>query len=182
MTITRRLVVVATAAVLMGLSACKEKTTASAPVPGGSPMAKVSSLPVIGPAPAWTLRDVAGREVSFSDYKGKVVVVDFWATWCGPCKEEIPGYVQLQEKYGAQGFVILGVSLDQQGPPVVKRYAEAAKINYPLIMGDDSVVAAFGGIDAIPTTFLIDRDGQVRHKKIGSMATAEYEKIITQLL
>jgi thiol-disulfide isomerase/thioredoxin len=122
------------------------------------------------------------REVSSDEFKGKVFVVDFWATWCGPCKEEIPGYVELQKKYGDKGFVIVGVSLDQQGPPVVKRYAESAKINYPLVMGDDSMVAAFGGIDAIPTTFLIDREGRIRHRKVGAMDTAEYEKLITPLL
>ena len=185
MTISRRLVILATAAALGGLGACKEQSTSTAGASSAAavaPVAKMSSLPVIGPAPAWKLRDVAGREVSSADFKGKVVVVDFWATWCGPRKEEIPGYTELQTKYGEKGFVIVGVSLDQQGPPVVKRYAESAKINYPLVMGDDSIVSAFGGIDAIPTTFLIDRDGQVRHKKVGSMETADYEKIITELL
>lgn len=189
MTISRRFVILATAAALGGLASCKEQTAAtgganstSAPAPAAPVVANASALPVIGPAPSWKLRDVAGREVSSDEFKGKVVVVDFWATWCGPCKEEIPGYVELQKKYADKGFVILGVSLDQQGPPVVKRYAESAKINYPLIMGDDAVVAAFGGIDAIPTTFLIDREGRIRHKKIGSMETAEYEKILTTLL
>jgi thiol-disulfide isomerase/thioredoxin len=186
MTISRRFVILATAAALGGLASCKEQSTvtasAASATAAAAPVAKVSSLPVIGPAPAWKMRDVAGREVTSDEYKGKVVVVDFWATWCGPCKEEIPGYIELQKKYADKGFVIVGVSLDQQGPPVVKRYAESMKISYPLVMGDDSVVAAFGGIDAIPTTFLIDRDGQIRHKKVGSMETAEYEKIITDLL
>ncbi|GAB1490199.1 hypothetical protein MASR2M8_26580 [Opitutaceae bacterium] len=187
MIISRRFVILATAAVLGGLGACKEQSTstassASGPTAAVAPVAKVASLPVIGPAPAWTMKDITGREVTSEEYKGKIVVVDFWATWCGPCKEEIPGYIELQKKYADKGFVIVGVSLDQQGPPVVKRYAESMKINYPLVMGDDSVVAAFGGIDAIPTTFLIDRDGNIRHKKVGSMETHEYEKIITELL
>jgi thiol-disulfide isomerase/thioredoxin len=189
MTISRRFVILATAAALGGLASCKDPsaTTASSapvaqPAPAGPTVAAASALPVIGPAPAWKLRDIAGREVSSDEFKGKVVVVDFWATWCGPCKEEIPGYVELQKKHGDKGFVIVGVSLDQQGPPVVKRYADSAKINYPLVMGDDSVVAAFGGIDAIPTTFLIDREGRIRHKKVGAMETAEYEKLIAPLL
>lgn len=165
------------AAALTGLSACKER--AAAPAVAAAP--KVT-LPVLGPAPAWTLHDLAGREVRSADYRGKVVVVDFWATWCGPCKEEIPGYIELQKKYADKGLVILGLSMDLQGPPVVKRYAESAKINYPLVMGDDEVASAFGGIEAIPTTFLIDRSGQIRHKKIGMMPTAEYEKLLVQLL
>ncbi len=188
MTISRRFVILATAAALGGLASCKEQastTAGSAPVspaPTAAMVANGPALPVLGPAPSWKLKDIAGREVSSDEFKGKVVVVDFWATWCGPCKEEIPGYVELQKKYADKGFVIVGVSLDQQGPPVVKRYAESAKINYPLVMGDDGVVSAFGGIDAIPTTFLIDREGRIRHKKVGSMETAEYEKIIAPLL
>ena len=189
MKISRCSVILATAAVLGGLASCKDPSVSTAgsalaalPVPASAAGAVASALPVIGPGPSWKLRDIAGREVSSDEFKGKVVVVDFWATWCGPCKEEIPGYVELQKKHGDKGFVIVGVSLDQQGPPVVKRYAESAKINYPLVMGDDSIVAAFGGIDAIPTTFLIDREGRIRHRKVGAMDTAEYEKLITPLL
>lgn len=179
MTISRRLVILSVAAALGFLGACKERTASSGASAAAAP---VAALPVIGPAPAWTLKDISGKPVSAADFKGKVVVVDFWATWCGPCKEEIPGYVELQKKYADRGLVIVGVSLDQQGPPVVKRYADSVKINYPLVMGDDAVVADFGGIEAIPTTFLIDREGRIRHKKVGSMETAEYEAVLTQLL
>ena len=139
-------------------------------------------LPVQGPAPAWTLQDVNGRTVSSADFAGKVVVVDFWATWCAPCLEEIPGYIELQKKYADRGLVILGLSLDAQGPPVVKRYAERVGINYPLLMANSDVADAFGGVEAIPTTFVIDREGQVRHKKIGIMPADEYERILVQLL
>jgi peroxiredoxin len=135
-----------------------------------------------GPAPGWELKDVEGKPVSFSQFKGKVVVLDFWATWCGPCRSEIPGYVKLQEKYKAKGLVIIGVSLDQEGPDVVKKFMADFHLNYQIVMGDDDVVQAFGGVDEIPTTFIIDREGRIRDKKVGAMKTADYEKVLAQYL
>jgi peroxiredoxin len=134
------------------------------------------------PAPGWELKDVDGKPVNFSRFKGKVVVLDFWATWCGPCRAEIPGYVKLQDKYKDKGLVIIGVSLDQAGPEVVKKFIGDFHLNYQVVMGDDAVVEAFGGVDGIPTTFLIDRTGTIRDKKVGAMETAEYEKVLLQYL
>lgn len=134
------------------------------------------------PAPVWKLKDVEGRVISSETFKGKVVVVDFWATWCPPCRAEIPGYVELQKKYGKDGLVIIGVSLDQKGPAVVKPFMEKFGINYPIVMGDDDISAAFGGMDAIPTTFIIDRAGIIRDRKVGAEPTEQYEKRILALL
>jgi thiol-disulfide isomerase/thioredoxin len=134
------------------------------------------------PAPAWKLKDLDGREVSSAQFKGKVVVVDFWATWCGPCISEIPGYVALQKKYGAAGLVIVGVSVDRKGPEWVKKFVQENGMNYTVVMGDDGIADAFGGFDAIPTTFLISRSGRILNKKIGAVPPEEYEKLVQQAL
>jgi thiol-disulfide isomerase/thioredoxin len=163
----------------------KPKVSASlVPSSGGASTAPqaIAQLPKLGAAPAWKLEDLAGKPVSFEQFKGKVVVVDFWATWCGPCKIEIPGYIDLQAKYGKDGFMIVGISLDEGGADVVKAFAEKAKINYQLVMADEKVVTAFGGVEGIPTTFLIDRSGQIRDRKVGAEATAEYEKKVAAIM
>ncbi len=141
-----------------------------------------AALPVIGPAPKWQLRDLAGNPVSSDDFKGKVLVVDFWATWCPPCREEIPGYVDLYRKYGKDKLAIVGVSLDEAGPKVVSEFVKKFGVTYPVVMGDDAIQSVFGGMEAIPTTFLIDRNGQIRDKKVGAEPTEEYEKKIKSLL
>lgn len=142
---------------------------------------RADSVPAT-PAPAWTLKDLEGKPVSFAQFKGKVVVIDFWATWCGPCRVEIPGYVELQKKYAKDGLVIIGISLDEKGPAVVKQFAAKMGVNYQMVMADDKIVEAFGGIEAIPTTFIIDRAGKIRDRKVGAEPTAEYEKRLLAFL
>lgn len=128
-------------------------------------------------APDFTLTDINGQEVSLSDFKGKIILVDFWATWCGPCKMEIPSFIKLQEDY-KDDVVILGISLDQGGPQVVVPFAEKMNINYPIVYGDGTVVKAFGGVRGIPTTFVIDRDFNIQRKYVGYTDHSVFEKDI----
>jgi cytochrome c biogenesis protein CcmG/thiol:disulfide interchange protein DsbE len=118
-------------------------------------------------APDFALKDAKGATVRLSDYKGKVVLLDFWATWCGPCKIEIPWFMEFQQQFKDRGFTVLGVSMDEGGWDDVKPYIEQRKINYPILLGDDVVDKAYGGLDSLPTTLLIDRTGKIAAVHVG---------------
>lgn len=151
--------------------------------------AEAASDPAVCPASAkkanldFTIDDMNGKSIKLADYKGKVVLLDFWATWCGPCKEEIPNFVQLQDEYGPKGLAVLGLSVDDT-PDKLKRFASEFKMNYPVLvgLGRDDVQDAFGPIWGIPTTFLISRDGKICRKNTGIQGKAKYERDIKALL
>jgi cytochrome c biogenesis protein CcmG/thiol:disulfide interchange protein DsbE len=133
-------------------------------------------------APGWKLKDVDGNPVTLSQFKGKVVLLDFWATWCPPCRTEIPRYVALQKKYADDGLVVVGVSVDSVATSVVKKFMKDMGINYIVVMADDSIQDAYGPIDGYPTTFIIDRAGRIVYKKTGAKPVSAYEKKIQDAL
>ena len=132
--------------------------------------------------PDFTLKDATGKSLRLSGYEGKVVLLNFWATWCGPCKAEIPWFIDFEKKYQARGFTVLGVSMDEDGWKAINPYVAAQKINYPIVLANEEVNELYGGIDALPTTLVIGKDGKVRFLHAGLISRAEYEKEIAQLL
>lgn len=135
------------------------------------------------PAADFTLRDANGSAVKLSDYRGKVVLLNFWATWCGPCTLEIPWFEEFERDYKTQGLAVVGVSMDEDGWKAIKPYMDAHKMNYRVLLGDDSVSQLYGGVDSLPTTFIIDRAGRVAFPPhIGLAGKNEYLKEIQSLL
>ncbi len=133
------------------------------------------------PAPAFTLTDLKGNNISLADYAGKVVILDFWAVWCGPCRMEIPGFIELQNKYSSDGLVVIGVSLDRERSKV-PGFVDKQGINYPIIYADQSIITAYGNPTSIPTTFIIDRNGCIKQKLVGYHPKDQFEKIVKPLL
>lgn len=133
-------------------------------------------------APDFELKDANGHTVHLSDYRGKVVLLDFWATWCGPCKIEIPWFQEFERENKDKGFAVLGVAMDEEGWDVVKPFAQHMNINYRLLIGNDSIADQFGGVDALPTTFLIDREGKIAAVHVGLSGKRDFEDGIRELL
>ena len=133
-------------------------------------------------AVAWTLEDLRGNTVKSSEFDGKVVVLNFWATWCPPCRAEIPGFVALQDRYAKEGLQILGVSLDQGSAASVEAFGKKMGINYPLLAGTEEIVSAFGGVRALPTTVILDRKGNVVDRHEGYLSKDDLEKAVQSLL
>jgi len=131
----------------------------------------------------FTVDDMNGKPVSLASYKGKVILLDFWATWCGPCKAEIPNFVELQDAYKDKGLAVLGLSVDDTVDKL-KPFATEFKMNYPVLvgLGRDDVQDAFGPVWGIPTTFLISRDGRICRKNTGIQGKVKYERDIKALL
>ena len=155
---------------LIGLG-CKHKASANT---GGPTQVVIKSLD--------------DKDVTVAQYKGKVVLVNFWATWCEPCKIEIPELIQLQQKYESKGFTILGVAMDDEGKSVVapfvqtKRYdiggGQQSAMNYPILLGSEEIANKFGGLLGYPTTVLFDKDGKEIHRTTGAIGYDEYAKLI----
>jgi cytochrome c biogenesis protein CcmG/thiol:disulfide interchange protein DsbE len=133
-------------------------------------------------APEFALKDADGKLVHLSDYKGKVVLLDFWATWCGPCKIEIPWFMELQRAKKDKGFEVLGVAMDDEGWETVKPFLADLGVNYRVVMGNDRTAQLYGGVDALPTTFLIDRAGKIAAVHVGLASKKDIVDGVEQLL
>ena len=135
----------------------------------------------VGPAPDFTLKDMEGNDVSLSDYKGQVVLLNFWATWCGPCKIEMPWFVEFQRQYKDKGFTVLAISLDDDIDPVAP-FVEKYGLNFPVVWGDNDTADKFGGVAALPTTLIIDREGKIVDSHTGLVSKSVYAEQIESLL
>jgi peroxiredoxin len=133
-------------------------------------------------APDFTLKDADGKTVHLSEYRGKVVLLDFWATWCDPCRLEIPWFIDLQRKNKDRGFEVLGVSMDDEGWEVVKPFMKSVGMNYRVVIGNDETTQVYGGVDSLPSTFLIDRQGKIAAIHIGLTSRKVFEDGVEELL
>ena len=134
------------------------------------------------PAPDFTLESLDGKSMRLSDLRGKAVLLNFWATWCGPCKIETPWLVELQNQYGSQGLQVIGVAMDDSGKEDIAKFAKDMGVNYPVLLGKEAVGDAYGGVPALPETFFIGRDGKIVDKIIGLKGKAEIEDSIKKAL
>ncbi len=130
-------------------------------------------------APQFTLTDIAGHPIALSNYRGKVVILDFWAPWCPPCRREIPDFISLQKQYASQGLQIIGIGLDQPGN--VAAFVQQYGINYPVAVGDDAISNLYGGVSGIPTTFIIDKQGNITNRFEGFTERTVFEQEIKKL-
>jgi len=130
----------------------------------------------------FSFKDTEGKKVSLSDFKGKVIILDFWATWCVPCKAEIPGFNELQKRYGAQGLQIIGLSVDDP-PSTARKYALEMKMNYPVLLaeGKEDILKAYDPIPSIPVSIIIDRQGRIVSRHLGIAAMDVFEKEVSAL-
>ena len=142
----------------------------------GGPLGAAHSV-----APDFSLQDLDGQPLELANYRGKVVLLDFWTTWCTPCRAEVQHLVEFQNKYRAQGLQVVGISMDDSPKPVREFYQEL-KMNYPVALGNEKVAEAYGGVLGLPTTFLIGRDGRIAAKYAGMVEMPVLEREVSTLL
>ena len=167
-------VAAASAALALLLASCSR--------PSSLPTGELKSEGQRKQAPNFSLKDADGNAVNLSDYRGKVVLVNFWATWCGPCEAEIPWFIEFEKKYKDQGFAVLGVSMDDDGWKSVRPYVASHKINYRVMIGSELVSQQFGEIESLPTSFVLDRAGRIASNHIGLVDKVDYQNEIVKLL
>lgn len=173
-TVTRLTIAIA---LFCGLCACQD-TDQENPQPSSSE----SSQHEFKDAIDFVLTEMNGATFRLSDHKGKVVLLNFWATWCMPCREEIPDFIELQEEFKEEGLLLVGASLDEEGFDAVRPYAEEVGINYTMVIDEIGLAEQYGGHFAVPTSFLIDRKGKIRQRMIGIVDQKTLRPIVKSLL
>src|SRR5712692_461577 len=150
---------------------------------GSRPGSGAASLGVDGKmAPDFVLQSIDDKTVRLADFRGKAVLLNFWATWCGPCKIEMPWFVELQRQYGPEGLQVLGVAMDDASKEDIAKFAKDMGVNYPILIGKESVGDAYGGVQFLPTTYFIGRDGKVVAHEFGLKSRSEFEDNIKKAL
>jgi len=134
------------------------------------------------PAPDFELETLEGQKIKLSDYKGKAVVLNFWATWCAPCKAEMPWFVDLQQRYAGQGLQIIGVAMDDASKEDIAKFAKDMGVNYPILLGQEEVAAKYGDVQFLPTTFYIDRSGNLMDRVFGFTERRHIEDSVQKAL
>jgi len=134
------------------------------------------------PAPNFTLPTLDGKNLSLSELRGKAVLVNFWATWCGPCKIETPWLVEMQNQYGSAGLQVVGVAMDDSGKDEIEKFAKDMGVNYPVLLGKEAVGDAYGGVPALPESFFVGRDGKIVDRIIGLKGRDEIEDAVKKAL
>lgn len=133
-------------------------------------------------APDFALQSLDGKTVHLSDYRGRAVLLNFWATWCGPCKIEMPWFVELQKQYGPVGLQIVGVAMDDASPKEIADFAKEMGVNYPVLIGKEAVGDEYGGVQFLPESFYIDRNGKILDKAFGLKGRGEIEADIRKIV
>jgi len=133
-------------------------------------------------APDFSLQSLDGKTIHLSDYRGKAVLLNFWATWCAPCKIEMPWFVELQKQYGPEGLQIVGVAMDDASPKEIGDFAKEMGVNYPVLIGKEAVGEAYGGVQFLPESFYIDRNGKVLDRAFGLKGRGEIEDNIKKII
>ena len=134
------------------------------------------------PAPEFELVDLNGKTVKLSDFRGKAVLLNFWATWCSPCKTEMPWFADLQKQYGSEGLQVVGIAMDDAGKDEIAKFAQEMKVNYTVLLGKNAVADAYGGVEFLPTTFYIDRKGNIQERVFGLADRKEIEENVKKAL
>jgi peroxiredoxin len=159
------------------LAGCASTVSRGEPASGSN-----RDTPSRKPAPDFELKDMNGKAIRLSDYRGQVVLLNFWATWCGPCKIEIPWFVEFQRAYKDRGFTVIGVSVDEDGWEAVRPFLASRQVNYPVVVSTVEVEQKYGGVEALPVSFLIDREGRIANTHVGLVTRKTYEDEIRRLL